>query len=217
MKRCFLLFLICLSGLQSHAQTDTLLSRVGTPVQNKLTVKPSPYSHAIGIRLGMVRTYVEDATSKNGFLFGIYYRFNICKWYIEPSVNLASYQIKSNDDLYDFLTVDIPVVVGRDIFRSKNFRVQIYAGPVITIPHNDDGEDDEDEFIVPAFQKAASTARINLKTGVGLDIGELITIHTEYTRIFRYYDSHTPANVLGVTFDINIIRLQKIFRDMFQD
>lgn len=215
MKKIFPLFLICLSGFCCDAQTDTLISQISKPDQKTLFVKPSRYSYAGGVRLGLVRTNVENTTSKNSFLVGLYSKFYIDKWYFEPSINIACYETRANGNRNDFLTVDIPLVFGREVFRSENFKIHIYTGPIITIPTDDDGEDDEDESIASIFKKGASTAKINLKAGVGLDISELFTIHTEYTRIFHYFNSNVPANVLGVTFDINIAKFRELFKGVF--
>lgn len=215
MKKIVLLFSMCLSGFCCNAQTDTIKSPISKSDQQALFVKPSRYSHASGIRLGFVRTYIEDATSKNSILAGLYYKFYIDKWYFEPSINIAFYKTQSNSEQHDFATVDIPVVLGWEVFRSENFKIHIYSGPIITIPTEGDGEEDGEESIVSMFKKGASTAKINLKAGVGVDISELFTIHTEYTRLFHYYNSNIPANVLGVTFDINIAKFRELFRGVF--
>lgn len=178
----------------------------------------------LGIRGGINYVYIKNMRTNAGFLTGAFARFNNRKWYIEPSVNISQLRIYDKQRHTSSIVLDIPVVVGYNLVRSKNFDVRLFAGPIISIPldkksnknlsiSNDSDDDDDDDKTTGWDIILLMAKTINgIKAGVGITIGKALSINGEYARRYNFTVEH-PSNVLSVTMEINLRYYSKsIFR-----
>ena len=129
----------------------------------------------------------------NGFTAGAYLRYNVKKFYIQPSVDYqftkASTSISGTDVDAKMNYIQIPVMVGYTLFDAKLFNVRLFVGPEV-------------DFLAKSGAKNLSFNNVtwSAKAGAGIDIGS-ITVDLNY----RFAISKTGVD-LGKTkgFDVKV-------------
>ena len=127
----------------------------------------------------------------NGFSAGAFLRYNIKKFYIQPSVDYLFTKTKTSGSDVDTKMnyIQIPVMFGCNLFDAKLFSVRLFAGPEV-------------DFLAKSGAKSSTfnTVTWSAKAGAGIDIGG-ITVDLNY----RFALSKT-GDEFGKSkgFDINV-------------
>ena len=131
----------------------------------------------------------------NGFSAGAFLRYNIKKFYIQPSVNYVFMKSSSsNAGSVKMNYFQVPVVLGYTILNAKVFSLRALVGPQVDIlaKENTKGAD-------------FNTATWSGKAGLGIDIGS-ITVDLNYRIAF----TETGAD-LGKSKGFNVAVGFKVF------
>jgi len=130
----------------------------------------------LGLHAGWNNTKINvkelKSSSHSGYKFGVFTRFNIKQYYIEPALDwvhkevpvensTATEKLKSN-------SLDIPVMIGTKLLRLPMFNLRVYVGPNFSYILND-----MKITKVSSKELKASDTMWYLRYGAGIDLWKL--------------------------------------------
>ncbi|WP_181305504.1 porin family protein [Rufibacter sp. XAAS-G3-1] len=178
MKKLLLLLVVLLfSGRMAYAQTFTLGVKAG--ISSSSVDFDNPSSNF---------TQFKEEDNITGFHAGVFTRFNVLGFMLQPEALLTSsggkFQMPNADgtgttvEEIGFTNLDVPILIG-----YKLSFLRAYAGPVASVLI--DSESDLEDY-----KEAFNSADWGYQIGVGVDISRL-TADVRYERLNRPY---TDAN-----------------------
>ncbi|WP_165864812.1 porin family protein [Rufibacter latericius] len=180
-----LLVVLLSSGLMAHAQVFTLGLKAGVSSSSIDTKNPSANS---------IYTQFKEEDNITGFHAGVFTRFNLSGFILQPELVLSSsggkFQVPDDNSGANATTVkemgftnlDLPILVG-----YKLLFLRAYAGPVasVLIKSDFDAEDYKDSF---------NSADWGYQIGAGVDISRL-TADVRYESLNRSYTDPNTGSV----------------------
>lgn len=176
MKRWALIGLLLFPVLGLQAQKGTK-----SPFLLKPQKASNPNFHFTGgIKAGIVvnklSTNLAEYTSTNyvGFKGGLYGRFHIKKWYIQPEATFAMnggsvFSPQSNNVYYIRAnTVEVPVLAGYDLLTLSIFKLRLNAGPYVSFNVSEKITGDS-----PYRSEDLRKINAGLMAGAGIDIWKI--------------------------------------------
>lgn len=174
MKKLFLMLICCMMAVGAMAQ------------------KPIDVGFHLGYANSSNSFETKDFMSSikdNGFSAGAFLRYNVKKFYVQPSVDYLFTKTKTSGSDVDVKMnyIQVPVMLGYTLFDAKLFSVRLFAGPEV-------------DFLAKSGAKNLNTVTWSAKAGAGIDIGG-ITVDLNY----RFALSKT-GDEFGKSkgFDINV-------------
>ncbi len=147
-----------------------------------------------GVHAGLVSTKLDsdllkqdviEERAKGGMILGVYFRINMGRLYLQPELNYTTRKSESEvkfelpngipshlgKEGFDLkrMSLDVPVLLGLKIIKSKHFNLRAFAGPVASL-----NLDNKIESIDDAKETLKDLDFVKLvwngKAGVGIDI-----------------------------------------------
>ncbi|WP_205503952.1 porin family protein [Rufibacter psychrotolerans] len=181
MKKCFLLTAVLLfTGVMAHAQLFTLGLKAGISSSN-VDLKNANANFS----------QLKEEGSITGFHAGVFTRFNVAGFLLQPEAVLSSSggKFEVPDDMGNttvqemgFTNVDVPLLVGYKLLFAR-----AYAGPVASFLI-------DSEFGTMDMKKAMDSADWGYQIGAGVDISRL-TADVRYERLKRSYTDASTGSV----------------------
>ncbi|MBC3542253.1 porin family protein [Rufibacter sediminis] len=181
MKKIILLMTVLLtSGLMAHAQIFTLGVKAGVS-SSKVDFKNASANFS---------QFKEDE-SITGFHAGVFTRFNLAGFLLQPELLLSSSGGKfqrpdvnggTKIEEMGFTNLDVPILVG-----YKLSFLRAYAGPVASVLIDSDSE-------IEDVKESLNSADWGYQVGAGLDISRL-TADVRYERLKRSYTNSNTGRV----------------------
>ncbi len=134
----------------------------------------------------LLKTDVIEERAKGGMILGVYFRINMGRLYLQPELNYTTRKSESEEIKLEMpggvpsdlvkegfklkrMSLDVPVLLGLKIIRSKVFNLRAFAGPVASL-----NLDNKIESIDDAKETLKDLDFVKLvwngKAGVGVDI-----------------------------------------------
>jgi len=130
----------------------------------------------LGIHGGWNNTKINakhlKVDSHSGYMIGAFARINLGSLYLEPAVNFAHKEsgIKNEHSIgkFKYSSIDIPVMVGYNLFKLPILKLRGFAGPVAS-------------FVTKDLKKDFNTDKMmwNGKIGAGVDVWK-VTFDIDY-------------------------------------
>lgn len=158
MKKMVVMALFCLLGLTTMAQS-----------------LPINFGIHGGWNDAKIKTKGYKVDSHSGYMLGAFARINLGSIYLEPALNFAHKEskVKNSNSIgsignFKYNSIDIPVMVGYNIFKLPLFKLRGFAGPVAS-------------FVTKDLKKDFNTDKMmwNGKIGAGVDVWK-VTFDIDY-------------------------------------
>lgn len=177
MKRMLLFLFLVVPVLPAVAQKNKKSPFILNPQKE---TQASNFKFSGGVRAGIVvnklSTNLGDYVTHNyvGFKGGLFAKFNIKKWYIQPEVSFAMnggnihYREQNTHYVIRVNTIEVPVLAGYDLISSEFFKLRLNAGPYVAFNVSQKITGD-----APYRDEDLLKVNAGLMAGAGLDIWKI--------------------------------------------
>lgn len=228
MKKIAILWLMCVFCSLSMAQAESDSTLIAQPkyivpdsanliAATEIKSASSKAVHYFGFHIGMANAKLpyREFSFRPGVVTGIFFRTYWKDIYLEPAVHFAFRQTKNDvtSRHYKSCVMDVPIVVGYNIWQNDKMKLRAYAGPTISFFNNIPGisdswqensenneETDETTTMIITTLYGIGTTRVGGKAGIGWDINKTVSLDIDYdiARI-RYNDRSRWAHCFNFT------------------
>jgi hypothetical protein len=154
--------------------------------------------------------------AKQNFNFGAGFRFELGLLLIQPEVyftrkggladSFRPNQVDSFGQQVNMQSLDLPIMVGLNLFHSRNFCFRLYGGPVVSVLTDHRVEVSKNGQLMSEI--SARTRAFSMQFGTGVDITRRFTFDMRYeyalSPMLRFSNFKTSYRILYFTVGLKL-------------